>query len=123
MVKKVSALMLCGLMLFGYVYAASLTSNASPVQVRVDGTTQYQNITFEYPTRNLTIYNNDSAQYIFVDLTSDTNTNDRGRCIAIGPGDWLDFYDFNTNGISILADNGTFSPIGEASPVYVISTY
>ena len=96
--------------------------NASPVVVGVNTITTYKNITFPYPTRDLVIENNDSADYVWVDTKSNTNQTDIGSCYLLGPGDSLLLYDFITNGISIIRDT-TYSIGDTASPISVIAIY
>ena len=101
----VFTLLIASLLIAQKSYAASYTSNASPVIVTVSTASPYRNITFAVTTRNLNILNGDSADAIWVDPTSDTNTNDLGRCYLVPAGQPLDLYDFATNGISIILDN------------------
>ena len=122
--KKIVLLIV--VLLFGLiniVYAQSnITANASPATVGVNTTTTYVNITFPYPTRNLLIQNNDSADYVYVDLKSDTNTVNISSCFLLAPNEEINLFDFITSGISILRDT-VYSTGDTASPISVIATY
>ena len=121
--KKILVLILCGLMISGYAYAAALTRNASPVVVILTAATPYKNITFSYQTETLNIINGDPTDAIWVDVMSANNTNDIGKCFLVPAGETLDLYNFATDGISILRNTTYLGGDGIASPVSVIATY
>lgn len=122
MVRKILALVLCGLLFFGYVYAASYKSNASPVIVALTNrstTSLYKNITFSYPTKDLIVRNN-SGRYIYVDVHNDDNTTDTAKCFLLAPGQPLELYDYVTNGISLIYAS---PPMVTASDISILSVY
>ena len=123
MLKKLILGFILSLCLIKFASAQSgLSANASPVIVGVNTSATYKNITFPYPTRNLMIENNDSADYVYVDVKSDTNTSSKSSCYLLGPDDTLELFDFVTSGISILRDT-TYSTGDTASPISIIATY
>ena len=122
MVRKILICVLCGLIFCGMAYAASLTSNASPVTITW-GSANYKSVTFSTTTRNLVIQNNDSAAYVYIDLKNSDNTADKGKCVLIAPSGSLELYDFLTDGISVITEGGTYGSARKASPVVVIPTY
>ena len=101
---------------------AEVTANASPAIVGVNTNAPYASKSFVVPTRNLIIRNNDSADYVYVDIKKDSNTNDKSSCYLLAAGASLEFYDFITSGISILRDT-TYSTGDTASPISIIATF
>lgn len=100
---------------------SGLTANASPQTVTVNTNTPYVGITFPYPTRNLTIINDDANDNVWIDLDDANNTGQRNQCFLLDSGESLNLYDFITEGITIVWDN--IYTAGEASPISVLATY
>jgi len=119
--KKIGLGILMVLLSYSFVFA-EFTSNASPITVDVN-TTGYDNITFPYNSRNISVYNYDTDSYIFIDFHSDTNTSDRASCFILGPSNDITLYDYVVEGISIIKDNGIYGPVNTASPISVLVTY
>ena len=108
--------------MIGIVYA-EMKSNASPVLVCVNSISpKYKQITFDYPTRDLIIYNNDAHDNVYVDVKHSNNVSDTGAGVLLTAGNSLELYDFITSGITIIYDS-VFSTRGEASPISVIAVY
>lgn len=101
---------------------AQVRQNASPVTVGVNSNSTYSNITFPFEARDVIVENNDSTAYIYVDPTSNTNTEYKNDCYLLGPDEELYLGDFRTIGISILYDS-VYSSDTEASPISVIGAY
>ena len=98
-------------------------TNSSPVTTYVDQNTTYQNISLAPDSRNIVIENQDSDAYVYIDFDSATNTTDTSSCYLLGPNSSVELYDYMTEGISILFEQGDYGPATGASPVCVIVTY
>lgn len=118
-----AAIALLMLVLLSPAWADGPRQNASPVTTVLSNyaaTDTYNNITFEYPTRDLRIKNNRSDMYLYVDLTSATNTDNYNRCYYLEPDGELFLYDFMTTGISLIWASPA---VVKASDVTVLSVF
>ena len=104
-----------------YSYAQPRT-NASAVVVDLSNSAS-RGIVFVYPTRDLYIRNGDANDYVWIDLKSSTNgknltgTFNLGECMLLAPSGEEVFFDFITEGITVIKDT-IYSGNG-ASPVSV----
>lgn len=109
--------------LVGYGYAFAYRSNASPFIVSFDENTNVVSKTFTPSTRDLMIYNNDSSNYVWVNLNTDTATAYTSACYLLGPESSLELYDFITEGITIIADSSHSAGPYASPPVSGIALY
>ena len=106
---------------FSICYAASLTSNASPLTVALSTSTPYRNEAINPPSRNIDILNNGKG-YVWITFASPSSVGHGYNSYLLAPSQQLCLYDFITEYISLEVDKtGTYGATN-ASPISVMVT-
>ena len=123
--KNIFLAFVLSLCIIGSVYAdVGMTSNASPAIVEVSNASPTHEVTFPQVIRNVSVFNYDPDDGVWVNFRGGDTRGVGGNSsrFYLGPSSVITLNDFQTEAITIVYDNGTFSA-GTASPVSVIATY